>query len=38
MKNKVKYAPVRKYRDVGYNEVSKTKPNIKLKKSFNIKK
>jgi hypothetical protein len=37
MKNKVKYAPYRKYRDVGFNEVPKKEERIRPKTSFKLK-
>jgi hypothetical protein len=38
MKNKVKYAPVRKYRDVGFNTVPEKEKRIRTKRSFNVNK
>ena len=38
MKNKVKYAPVRKYRDVGFNEIPKKEERVRPRRSIVIKK
>jgi len=38
MTNRVKYAPVRKYRDVGFNEEPETKPRVRPRNSISIKK
>jgi hypothetical protein len=37
MKNKVKYAQTRKYRDVGFNEVAEEQPRIRPRRSILIK-
>jgi hypothetical protein len=38
MKNKVKYAPVRKYRDIGFNEPPIKEERVRPRKSIIIKK
>jgi hypothetical protein len=38
MTNRVKYAPVRKYRDVGFNEPPQIEPRVRPRNSISIKK
>ena len=37
MTNRVKYAPVRKYRDVGFNEEPQNEPRVRPKTSISLK-
>jgi len=38
MTNRVKYAPVRKYRDVGFNEPPQIEPRVRPKRAIILKK